>query len=85
MTSELPDPTIAGPTTPTPEQRDSQDHDRQARAAKDAVTGSVQDVKDYVGGNASRAQFALDAENEKDSPRKTLVSHLEKLTGSTSD
>lgn len=82
--SQMPDPTIAGPTTPTPEQRDAQDHDRQSRAAKDAVQGTVQDVKAYVGEGRTRAQFALDAENQQDSPRKSLVSHLEKLSGSSS-
>jgi hypothetical protein len=74
----LPDPTIAGPTTPTPEQRDAQDEDKKTRAAKEAIQGSVQSVKEWVGGDKSRARSALDAENDSDSPRKTLVTWLEK-------
>jgi hypothetical protein len=76
--STMPDPTIAGPTTPTPEQRDTQADDKKARAAKKAITGSIADVKEWVGINKSRAQSALDAENDSDSPRKTLVTWLEK-------
>lgn len=42
--------------------------------------GSVDEVMEWVGDDPDRAQAALDAENESDSPRSTLVQKLESLT-----
>lgn len=50
----------------------------------DAVpSGSVADVLEWVGDDLERAQQALDAEQERDTPRRTLVEPLtEMLDGS---
>ncbi len=39
--------------------------------------GTVDEILDWVGDDSEKAQKALDAENEKSNPRKTLVSALE--------
>jgi hypothetical protein len=77
-------------TEPAPESEDDipdadddsadTDDDTGPRTAKQAIQGTVQDVKDWVGDSKRRAQSALKAENEQDSPRATLISHLERLT-----
>lgn len=41
--------------------------------------GSVSDVTSWVGGDKSRAEAALKAENEQDEPRRSLVEQLERL------
>lgn len=41
--------------------------------------GTISEVKSWVGSDLERAQKALDAENEKEDPRVTLVAYLEAL------
>ena len=41
--------------------------------------GNISEITDWVGDDKDRAQLALDAENGQDSPRKTLVKHLEEV------
>ena len=53
-----------------------------AVGATDSVpTGSVDDVISWVGEDADRAALALEAENSKPSPRKTLVAALNEVVG----
>lgn len=48
------------------------------RKPKTNVTdGTISEVLEWVGDDAEKAQAALDAENLKESPRKTLVDELE--------
>lgn len=44
--------------------------------------GSAEAVKTWVGEDQERAQYALDAEEARDKPRSTLVTHLKKIAGS---
>lgn len=41
--------------------------------------GNISEITDWVGDDKDRAQLALDAENGQDTPRKTLVKHLEEV------
>lgn len=43
--------------------------------------GTVREVLDWVDGDAEKAQKALDVENAKENPRKSLVSQLEDIVG----
>lgn len=44
----------------------------------DAVpSGTIPEIKDWVGDDSDRAQRALDAENANAKPRATLVGYLE--------
>jgi hypothetical protein len=45
----------------------------------DVPQGTVPEVLSWVGDDKDRAQKALDAENENDKPRKSLVSELEEV------
>jgi hypothetical protein len=40
-------------------------------------TGTINEIKAWVGDDQEKAQAALDAENEKENPRSTLVDWLE--------
>jgi hypothetical protein len=45
-------------------------------------SGTIPEIKDWVGDDTERAQRALDAENANEKPRKSLVGYLEdKLNG----
>lgn len=44
--------------------------------------GSAKDVLGWVGDDPARAALALQAENGRATPRKTLLAELEKLAGS---
>lgn len=46
-----------------------------------APTGTVREVMEWVDGDPERAQTALDEENEKETPRKSLVEKLEDVIG----
>ena len=46
----------------------------------DYPDGTVVEVLTWVDGDPDRAQHALDIENGKDEPRKTLVEKLQKVT-----
>jgi hypothetical protein len=92
--SELPDPTMDGPTEPAPDEQSDTDEtaedsddtdDESSNESQDVPDGTVQDVKDWVGDDPDRAQAALAAENEKDEPRVTLVDWLEKHGGDSED
>lgn len=41
--------------------------------------GNISEINDWVGEDKDRAQLALDAENAQETPRKTLVKHLEEV------
>jgi hypothetical protein len=41
--------------------------------------GTIPDVKDWVGDDISRAHQAYDSENERDTPRVTLLAYLEEM------
>lgn len=41
--------------------------------------GNISEINEWVGDDKDRAQLALDAENEQENPRKTLVKHLEEV------
>lgn len=47
--------------------------------------GTVDEVVAWVGNDQARAQLALDAEQAKDSPRKTAVAALEQVLGIEDD
>lgn len=47
-------------------------------SSSEVPTGSIKEVKEWVGEDVERAQEALDAENEG-AQRSTLISHLEAL------
>lgn len=51
----------------------------------DLETANVKDILDWVGDDADRAQQALDAEEDRDEPRSTLVEKLEALTEEEED
>lgn len=51
-----------------------------AQADTDVPEGTTNEIMAWVGDSTERAKNALDAENENDTPRKTLVSQLEKMT-----
>lgn len=53
--------------------------DREAYESEPVPEGTTAEIMDWVGDDADRAQRALDAENENDKPRKTLVSQLENM------
>lgn len=48
-------------------------------------TGTIAEVKSWVGDDKERAQAALDVENEKDNPRSTLVDWLEDVINDEGD
>jgi hypothetical protein len=48
-------------------------------------TGTIAEVKDWVGDDKERAQAALDVENAKDNPRSTLVEWLEGVIADEGD
>lgn len=50
-------------------------------AESEVPEGTVREVLDWVDGDAEKAQKALDVENAKESPRKSLVSQLEDIVG----
>lgn len=54
---------------PAPEPEDS--------GSEEVPTGTINEVKAWVGDDKERAQAALDAENAKETPRSTLVDWLE--------
>lgn len=55
-------------------------------ADPDAVlSGTVQEVLDWVGDDPARAQAALDAEEAKEEPRVTLLEKLEPIAESGGD
>lgn len=41
--------------------------------------GNITELKEWVGEDKDRAQLLLDEENSHESPRKTLVKHLEEV------
>jgi hypothetical protein len=45
------------------------------------IDGTAAQILDWVGDDPERARAALNAENEKDKPRSTLVKKLEELAG----
>lgn len=51
----------------------------------DVPSGTVPEVLSWVGDDKERAQKALDAENENDKPRKSLVSELEGIISDDGD
>lgn len=53
-----------------------------AEAPEKITDGTIAEVLEWVGEDVDRAQQALDEENYKDSPRKTLVDELEALIDS---
>lgn len=72
-----------------PTETEVADTTEQAQAAVDVApvktekvsevpTGSIKEVKDWVGDDTERAQVALDAENEGNQ-RSTLITYLEGL------
>ncbi|MFG3709206.1 hypothetical protein ACGF7U_31370 [Micromonospora sp. NPDC047670] len=69
-----PPATPAGPGTPAEQtSRPGPDGDQ-------VPDGSLDVVLQWVGGDPQRAQAALDAENDREKPRSTLVEALERLT-----
>lgn len=58
---------------------------REAYESEPVPVGTTVEVMDWVGDDGERAQRALDAENENDTPRKTLVSQLEKMIAKEGD
>lgn len=50
-------------------------------AESEVPEGTVREVLDWVDGDAEKAQKALDVENAKENPRKSLVSQLEDIVG----
>lgn len=54
--------------------------DTEEESGDEVPDGTVDEVKEWVGDDPEKAQKALDAENESDTPRSTLVDHLEGLT-----
>jgi hypothetical protein len=42
-------------------------------------TGSISEIKEWIGTDKDRAQHALDVEKAKDNPRVTLVEYLEDM------
>jgi hypothetical protein len=53
--------------------------------SSEVPTGTINEVKAWVGDDKERAQAALDAENEKDNPRSTLVDWLEGVLAEEDD
>lgn len=50
-------------------------------AEPEVPEGTVREVLDWVDGDSEKAQKALDVENAKENPRKSLVSQLEDIVG----
>ena len=46
---------------------------------EEVPTGTISEVKAWVGDDKDRARLALDAENDKDDPRVTFVEYLEDM------
>lgn len=64
-----------GPTNYIATSTDSSESDSQS----DVPEGSIKEVTAWVGDDKDRAQAALDEENKKDNPRKSLVEKLEDI------
>jgi hypothetical protein len=52
---------------------------QEADAASEVPSGTSNDVLTWVGDDPDRASAALDAENQRDAPRSTLISQLEAI------
>jgi hypothetical protein len=72
--------TVEQPEEPDTEQVETED-EQAAAGGEEPPEGTVDEVLEWVGGDPEKAQRALDAENESDSPRSTLVTQLEGLAG----
>ncbi|GII88268.1 hypothetical protein Ssi03_62580 [Sphaerisporangium siamense] len=66
--AELTEPDIGGP-----------DADGQDDAPEQVPDGTVEQVMTWVGEDAGRARAALEAEESRPSPRKSLITRLEEL------
>jgi hypothetical protein len=65
------------PETPEPEDQTAPGEDGGGEQDLTVPTGTINEIKAWVGDDKEKAQAALDAENAKESPRSTLVDWLE--------
>lgn len=89
LTEPEPEPEV------TPESEDDKGKDKEPKAVEAEVTdddddgypddGTIPEVKEWIGDDLDRAQTAYDREQEKSTPRSTLLDYLDSLLSENDD